>query len=191
MAEQLTPRMRSTEKTRKVVPGAAGQADDNGTKPPAPGHGRNGAGKFTGAHRVRVDYAERTVGCSCPECPKGKVYIQNEPRKLLRIMGMGPVQATVYELQRLRCNLCGQVFSADSPTGVGTEKYDETVPSMIAQLTYGSGVPFNRPAGLQQQMGIPLPASSQWKLVEEAAELLRCAGTNKEARRAPRCRRPS
>ena len=81
-------------------------------------------------------------------------------------------QATVYNLERLRCNLCGQVFTAEAPAGVGADKYDETVGSMVAQLKYGSGMPFNRLEKLEQRLGVPLPATTQWEIVEEAAELL-------------------
>ena len=51
-----------------------------------------------------------------------------------------------------------------------TEKYDATAVAMIAQLKYGSGVPFTRLERLEQQLGIPLPAATQWEIVEEAAE---------------------
>src|SRR6266849_4587353 len=41
---------------------------------------------------------------------------------------------------------------------------------MVAILKYGNGVPFHRLEGLQENLGIPLPASTQWEMVEEAAE---------------------
>jgi len=75
------------------------------------------------------------------------------------------VQAKVYELQKLRCHLCGKVFTAEPPEGVGSEKYDAAAASMIALLKYGSGLPFNRLQGLQESLGIPLPASTQWDIV--------------------------
>ena len=59
------------------------------------------------------------------------------------IAGRAPLAETVYELERLRCNACGQVFTAEEPECVGPEKYDETASAMIAQLKYGSGIPFN------------------------------------------------
>jgi hypothetical protein len=59
-------------------------------------------------------------------------------RKVIRVVGQAPLAATVYELEKLRCKLCGEVFTADAPAGVGTEKYDETAASMIALLKYGS-----------------------------------------------------
>jgi hypothetical protein len=84
-------------------------------------------------------------------------------------VGQAPLAATVYGLQRLRCNLCGEVFTAKPPAGVGEAKYDATAAAMIALLKYGSGLPFNRLAGLQGSLGVPLPASTQWDIVEESA----------------------
>jgi len=94
---------------------------------------------------------------------------------LVRLVGQAPLAATVYSLERLRCGACGQVFTAQEPEGVGPEKYDETAAAMIAQLKYGSGTPFYRLEQLQDQLGIPLPAATQWEVVEEAAELLKPA----------------
>jgi hypothetical protein len=45
---------------------------------------------------------------------------------LVRIKGQAPIAATVYELEKLRCNLCGDVFTAAAPEEAGEEKYDET-----------------------------------------------------------------
>jgi transposase len=94
---------------------------------------------------------------------------------LVRIVGQAPLAATVYSLERLRCGACGQVYTAQEPEGVGPEKYDETAAAMIAQLKYGSGTPFYRLEQLQGQLGIPLPAATQWEVVEEAAELMKPA----------------
>jgi transposase len=93
----------------------------------------------------------------------------------IRVVGQAPLTATVYELERLRCNLCGEVFEADAPEGVGEKKYDESAGAMVGLLRYGSGVPFYRLAGLEENLGIPLPASTQWEIVAETAEV-RSAG---------------
>ena len=89
--------------------------------------------------------------------------------------GQAPLAANVYELQKLRCNLCGEVFTAEAPAGVGPEKYDATAASMIALLRYGSGFPWNRLADLQESLGIPLPIATQCEIVAEAAVALRPA----------------
>ena len=82
------------------------------------------------------------------------------------------MQAKVYELQRLRCHLCGKIFTAQAPAGMGSAKYDATSASMIALLKYGSGLPFNRLQRLQGNLGLPLPASTQWDIVHAAASLI-------------------
>jgi len=41
---------------------------------------------------------------------------------------------------------------------------------MIALMRYGTGVPFKRLEQLQEGFGIPLPASTQWDIVEKAAK---------------------
>ena len=106
-------------------------------------------------------------GDRCPECGKGNVYGQKEPKVLVRIVGQAPLAATVYSLERLRCGACGQVFTAEEPDGVGPEKYDETASAMIAQLKYGSGTPFYRLEQLERHLGIPLPAAPQRQIIEE------------------------
>ena len=89
---------------------------------------------------------------------------------VVRLIGQSPVGAKVYYLQKLRCNLCGVVFTADLPEGTGEAKYDATVGSMIALLKYGTGMPFHRAETLQASLGIPLPASTQWDIVAAQAE---------------------
>ena len=136
---------------------------------PPPGHGRNGADDYAGAERIAVPHGSLRSGDTCPDCRRGTVYERSPPGVLIRIAGQAPLQAKVYELQKLRCNLCGKVFTATLPEGVGDEKYDATAASMIALLKYGSGVPFNRLQGLQASLGVPLPASTQWDIVAPAA----------------------
>lgn len=70
-------------------------------------------------------------GDRCPRCWKGKVYEQKGPALRIRVVGQAPLEATVYELARLRCNLCGDVFEAEGPEGVGEKKYDETAAAMM------------------------------------------------------------
>jgi transposase len=170
-------RTRTTEKTSSVVEnseaGITDQPDDN-TPPPA-GHGRNGAEAFSGAQRVEIKHQTLTHGDRCPECGQGNVYGQKEPKVLVRIIGQAPLAATVYSLERLRCGACGQVFTAQEPEGVGPQKYDETAAAMIAQLKYGAGTPFYRLEQLEKQLGIPLPAATQWEIVEQAAQLIKPA----------------
>ena len=188
-----------TEKTRDVAKdaqpggeesGSDGQAeadavDDEGAKAadsPSPGegestgqsrgHGRNGADAYSGAQKISVPHETMKAGDACPCCAKGKVYDQTRPKVIVRLHGQAPVQGAVYELQKLRCHLCGKVFRAAAPEGVGDQKYDATSSSIIALLRYGSGMAFNRLDKLQGGMGIPLPSSTQWDIVNQTATLI-------------------
>ena len=172
----MLPAPRSTEKTSAVLPPADPQQQ---SKEKLTGHGRNGASAYTGAKQVTVPHPTMKPGEPCPGCLKGKVYQllgpNKEPRVLVRLVGQAPLAATVYQLDRLRCNLCGEVFTAPEPEGVGPEKYDETTAAMIALLKYGSGMPFYRLEKLEHLLGIPLPASTQWEIAEEEAEVIKAA----------------
>jgi transposase len=173
LAERLL-RKRSTERTSAVLPqdAAPAGASESGESAAA-GHGRNRAAAFRGAKRIAIAHATLHTGDQCPECLRGKVYRQKEPATRVRFVGHAPLEATVFEMERLRCNACGEVFTADEPKTAGPAKYDETAVAMIALLKYGTGVPFKRLERLQGQLGMPLPTATQWELMEAAAKLIR------------------
>ena len=175
----------STEKTDKVLKQAG---IDTGEKKPSPesvskkpkgaaaGHGRNGAAAYRGATKVPVPHASLKAGDLCPDAQcSGKVYVQRDPGVLVRIKGQAPLAATVYELEKLRCNLCGNVYTAEAPPEAGEKKYDESAASMIALLRYGSGVPWYRLRGLERSLGIPLPVATQCEITAELAVRLQPA----------------
>jgi len=151
---------------------AARQGDAQAQKRPAPGHGRNGADAYEGAQQVKVPHASLKKGDPCPLGCGGKLYPLRDPKVLLRIHGQAPIAATQYELERLRCHSCGDVFTAAAPEGVGEKKYDETAVSMIAVLRYGNGFPWHRLEIMEAHLGIPLPASTQCQILTEVAVML-------------------
>ena len=167
---------RSTEKKSKVVgevegespqrrggesgtPSEGDEPDKSSKRRKGKSHGKNGADAYKGAERIRIARDELKHGQRCPECETGKVYAK-KPKVLVRITGEPPLRATRYELERFRCSLCGETFTASAPDGVGDEKYDARAAAMIGLLRYGSGLPFNRLEGLQGSMGIPLSATA-------------------------------
>jgi len=163
----------AVRRARANVSAAVGDTANaaTGTEPGRPGHGRNGADAYRGAERIDVPHPALKPGDPCPACAKGTVY-DKTPGVLVRITGQAPLTATIYQLQKLRCHLCGEVFTAEAPPEAGGAKYDATAGSMIGLLKYGSGLPFNRVEGLQGYLGIPLPASTQWDIVRAVAASL-------------------
>jgi len=160
-------------------PGAEAQAGEGGKADPendAPssregrGHGRNGADDFTGAKRIEVRHQSLKPGDPCPQCGTGTLYDTGRPGTLVRLLGQPPVTAEVYILQKLRCNPCGALFTAEPPEGVkATEKYDPTVGSMVGLLRFGNGMPMHRQETLEGNLGIPLPDATQWEILDAQA----------------------
>jgi len=143
--------------------------DDSQASGEGAGHGRNGADAYTGAEKIEVRHESLSPGDPCPQCEEGTLYDTRRPGVLVRLMGEAPVGAKVYYLQKLRCNLCGDIFTAQTPEAAGETKYDATVGSMVALLKYGTGMPFHREETLQANLGVPLPTSTQWDIIEAQA----------------------
>lgn len=180
-----------TEKMSRIFPDKKAESSDAPTEAPAEqegpdgseptpgatkakrsGHGRNGSAAYKGASKIPVPHPSLARGQCCPECEKGKVYPLRDPKTLVRVTGMAPLNATLYEIECLRCNLCGDVFEAEPPAGIGKEKYDDSAAAMIAMLKYGAGLPFTRMEAMQKDFGLPLPASTQWEVVASRADAL-------------------
>ena len=161
-----------TEKTTKVLQRnkAGGKKSGKKKKKKRKGHGKNGAAAYHGAEKIKVAHESLKPKDPCPDCYRGKLYELTEPGIIVRVTGNAPCSATVYELQKLRCNLCQKIFTAQAPDNIGDEKYDAASGAMIALLKYGSGLPFNRLDQLQATLGVPLPSSTQWEIVESVAD---------------------
>jgi transposase len=136
-----------TEKTKQVFPpppptGNPNAAAQSASAPPKrKGHGRMAAAAYTGAKRVRVVHPQLRVGDACPDCKQGKLYGLKQPGQIVRITAQPPIAATCFELERLRCKLCGKVFTAPAPPEAGLGKYDPEVGSTLGYLRFGGGVP--------------------------------------------------
>ena len=173
------------EASRAAAEGAEGEAPSEGSsqesgaepepekpKPKPKGHGRNGADAYRSAKRTKVLHESLKTGDRCPQTNcKGRLSRLKKPARLVRIKGGAPLEAEVIEKERLRCALCGEIFTAKSPEGVGEEKYDATARSMMAILRYGTGLPLTRLEKLQGSLGVPLPASTQWEVVKQASSV--------------------
>jgi transposase len=166
---ERTEKLKDVIKNKDESDKASENRTDRSDKPKPKGHGRNGAADYTGAEQINVPHATLKIGDNCLGCLKGKLYEMKVPKLIVRVTGKAPLQASVYQMQKLRCNLCGDIFTAKTPEGIGEEKYDAASGAMIALLKYGSGLPFNRIEQLQGSLGVPLPASTQWEIVDAVA----------------------
>jgi transposase len=153
--------------------GDATKAAADGHQPSAgshhPGHGRQGAEAYAGAERVVCRHEELAVGERCPVCGQGRLY-QLPPGVEIRIDGNALLSAVHYELEKLRCSACGQVFTAPLPAGVGAEKYSARARAVLALGRYYLGIPLYRLEGYQTMVGVPVSDATQWDQVERVAD---------------------
>ena len=130
-----------------------------------PGTGRLGAEVYAGATRVECHHEELAVGQRCPVCGHGTLYAL-PPGVEIRIDGQALLSAIRYELAKLRCSACGQIFTAGLPEGVGEAKYSPQARAVLAVGRYLLGLPLYRIAAYQAMLGVPVPDATQWDQIE-------------------------
>lgn len=131
------------------------------------GHGRKPANAYTHANVEKITHPQYLPGDPCPTECGGKLYL-TRAGKFIRIQGGSLVKATRYEIEKLRCQLCGELFSAQLPF---QEKYDEKSKAVTAISRYQMGTPMYRLAKFQNTMGVPLPEGTQWQLILEVYQI--------------------
>lgn len=130
-------------------------------------------------HRPSSDYSEAKIfniahetlkkGSVCPDCLKGKVH-QLKPGAVIRIVGQPWLQVELYRPERLRCSLCGKVFTAALPSEVADKsRADISAKAIVTLLKYRGGVPFYRQGQIQEILEAPISASEIWHMTEDVA----------------------
>ena len=130
-----------------------------------PGTGRLGAEAYSGATRAQCRHEELAVGQRCPVCGQGNLYALPAGVEI-RIDGHALLSAMRYELEKLRCSACGEIFTAGLPEGVGDEKYSARARAVLAVSRYYLGVPSYCLQGYQAMLGVPVPDATQWDQIE-------------------------
>ena len=140
---------------------AAGPSAPPAKKPPPPGHGRQGADVYRAAETVECRHEELALGERCPACGRGTLY-RLPPGVEMRLDGNALLSAVRYELEKLRCSACGQIFTASVPAAAGTVKYTARARAVLALARYYLGLPWHRLEGFQALVGVPVPDATQW-----------------------------
>jgi transposase len=155
--------------------GAAGPAalESEASPKPRGGHrlgtGRLGADAYAGAERVECHHEALAVGQRCPVCGQGTLY-ELPPGSEIRIDGHALLSAIRYELQKLRCSACGQIFTASLPAAVGEDKYSPRARAVLAIGRYYLGLPFYRLQSYQAMLGVPVADATQWDQIEKVGD---------------------
>ena len=133
-----------------------------------PGTGRLGADAYVGAERVECHHEQLAVGQRCPLCGQGNLY-DLPPGVKIRIDGHALLSAMRYELQKLRCSACGQLFTASLPPEASPEKYSPRARAVLVVGRYFLGLPGYRVEAYQAMLGVPMPDATQWDQIEALA----------------------
>ena len=133
------------------------------------GHGRHGAGVYTGAERVVCRHETLAAGQPCPACGRGTLYPLPAGVEI-RIDGNALLSAVRYELEKLRCSACGEVFTVPTPAEAGADKYSPRARAVIALGRYYLGLPFYRMEQYQALVGVPVADATLWDLAEQVAD---------------------
>ena len=132
---------------------------------PKPGHGRLPHSVYTNTIEHRLSCHLKS-GDDCPTQCSGKLY-SVEPGVIVRVKGQNLAVVHKYWVDKLRCALCGEIISANVPADIGSQKYDAAFKAILVLQKYYVAIPFYRQAYFQSLLGVPLPVSTQWQLVEE------------------------
>jgi len=133
------------------------------------GTGRLGADAYVGAERVECRHEELAVGQRCPVCGQGTLY-ELPPGVEIRIDGHALLSALRYELQKLRCSACGQMFTAPLPEEAGKATYSPRARAVLAVSRCYLGLPLYRLEGYQAMLGAPVPDATQWDQIEKVGD---------------------
>ena len=134
-----------------------------------PGTGRLGAEAYTGAERVECRHEELAVGQRCPVCGQGTLYAL-PPGVEIRVDGQALLRALRYEVEKLRCSACGQIFTAGLPAGASATKYSPQARAVLAVGRYLLGLPLYRIEAYQAMLGVPVPDATQWDQIEAVGD---------------------
>ena len=136
------------------------------------GHGKKGSKDYPDATKEFYKNTLHTKGEACPDCQRGHLRLSQENGLFLQIDAVQPFSATVHETEKLICDTCGQIFTAELPSSVEEERFTASAKSMLGLMKYGFGMPFYRQGSLQECLGVPVPASTQWDASEKLADSL-------------------
>lgn len=132
------------------------------------GHGKMSYKAYKNAREERISHELYKAGDKCPLGCGGRLY-NIEPGTIIRVYGQSEADVVKYEVEKLRCSSCMQVFSPDIEK-IGNKKYDEEFKAILATKKYFGGMPLYRQEKYFQMQGVPLPDSTQWDLVEEVGD---------------------
>ena len=139
-----------------------------------PNHGHRPSSEYTEAKTIAIAHQSLAKSNLCPSCQKGRLF-HLSPGTIIHIVGQPWLQVEIYKPERLRCFVCGKIFTADLPPEASVSRASNTAKAIVSLLKYKGGVPFYRQEKFQEAMGAPVSASEIWEMTEDVANALQPA----------------
>lgn len=133
-----------------------------------PNNGRMGHDTYTNAE-VIIYNAPYKEGEACPDKDCNGKLQEFKPNVILKVVGQSFAKALKHVLNKCRCNMCGEYFSAKLPADVSKDKYDPAFKAQLCVYKHFLGVPSYRLENYQKFIGVPLPDSTQFDKIEDVA----------------------
>ena len=146
------------------------ESDSSGKHPRGNNKGKNGKDEYPNAPKVEHKHEHLKAGQTCPACQTGKIN-EYQSGVYIRITGSPPISAVIHNTEKLRCNTCGEIFEAEFE-GKNAPKYDSRAIAIIALLKFSASMPYYRLDKIQKHLKTPMPASTQWDLMDTLANYL-------------------
>ena len=147
----------------------SGQKEDPEKPKKKKGRGHRPALGYTDAKTIHIAHQLLKKGETCPDCLKGRLF-NLSPGSVIRIVGQPWLQVEIYRPERLRCPVCGKIFTAALPKELteGT-RADGTAKAIVSLLKYRAGIPFYRQGQVNEILGTPISPSEIWEMTEDVA----------------------
>ena len=143
--------------------------DNNEKRLPSKTGSRLSYSDYKQVNTVNIKHSKLRAGSLCPMECGGKLW-SSMPGNIVKITGQGLAKVTNYNLEKLRCSLCGYYTLASLPDGICSDKYDARFKSQLCLLKYYLGLTFYRLESYQKMLGAPISDATQWHLVEQVAD---------------------
>lgn len=141
-------------------------------------HGRRDQEAFGELAERHHRHGDLQRGCRCPSCERGRLY-EEEPGHFTSITGQAPLVGMTHVVERLRCNLCKQVFTAPlseelKRDGVsGLRLYSYSAAAVVVVFRFFGGMPMYRQKTMQDALGVAVPDASMFDMCERMADAAR------------------
>lgn len=131
--------------------------------------GRLPRSAYKNVKELVIAHTDLKPGDPCPTLCGGKLY-SLKPSNILKIDGASFANPINYSIERLRCALCGDIQKPDH--SISKDKYTKRFISQLILHKYYLALPLYRLDNYQKIVGVPLPDSTQWGLIDKAYDKL-------------------